>query len=132
MNRIVKYIISWLNLPRLIPSIIILFFYTKECRRDIYVNKKHYDCGLNMIGAFMFLMVFDKWFRNLFYYRIGKWKYLISFLAPPYPSFFIGTYSQIGEGFLCVHPYSTYVNAKSVGANFTIRNNVTIGNNGGG
>lgn len=76
-------------------------------------------------------MVFDQWYRNLFYHRIGKWKYLISFLAPPCESFFIGTYASVGEGFLCVHPYSTYVNVKAVGKNFTVRNNVTIGNNGG-
>ena len=128
----IKLIITFLNLPRLLPAILLLLFFIDDCKLDIAVNKKHHLCRLPLIGAFCYLMVFDKWFRNLFYYRIGKYKYFISFLAPPAPSFFIGTYAKIGKGFLVIHPYSTYVNVKSVGNNFTIRNNVTIGNNKGG
>lgn len=37
----------------------------------------------------------------------------------------------MGKSFLCVHPFGTYVNAKSIGDYFTIRNNVTIGDKNG-
>ena len=57
---------------------------------------------------------------------------MISFLAPPYATFFIRTYAKIGKGFLLVHPYATNVNAKSVGDNFTVYNGVSIGDNNGG
>jgi serine O-acetyltransferase len=36
---------------------------------------------------------------------------------------------EIGKGFQCVHPFATIVNAKKIGDNFSVRNNVTIGNN---
>lgn len=46
---------------------------------------------------------------------------------PPHNSFVIGTYADIGPGFLGVHPIGSYVNAKKIGENFTIRNNTVIG-----
>lgn len=30
---------------------------------------------------------------------------------------------------MCIHPFATTVNAESIGKNFIVRNNVTIGNN---
>lgn len=74
-------------------------------------------------------MTFDKMFRSLFYYRIGRIKYLISWIAPAHDSFVIGTYAKIGKGFLCLHPIGTYVNAKSIGDYFVIKNNTVIGAN---
>lgn len=132
MNLLIKYLIVILNIPRLIPAMIVLFFFRKECEEDVRVNKEWHSCRLPFFAAFCWLMVFVKWYRNLFYYRIGKWKYLISFLAPPYATFFIRTYAKIGKGFLLVHPYATNVNAKSVGDNFTVYNGVSIGDNNGG
>lgn len=132
MNLLIKYLIVILNIPRLVPAMIVLFFFRKECEEDIRVNKEWHSCRLPFFAAFCWLMVFVKWYRNLFYYRIGKWKYLISFLAPPYATFFIRTYAKIGKGFLLVHPYATNVNAKSVGDNFTVYNGVSIGDNNGG
>ena len=55
----------------------------------------------------------------------------MQFLAPCHNPFFINTYMHVGKSFLCVHPFGTYVNAKSVGNNFSIRNNVTIGDKNG-
>lgn len=132
MNLYIKYLIVILNIPRLIPAMIVLLFFRKECEEDIRVNQKWHSCRLPFFAAFCWLMVFVKWYRNLFYYRIGRWKYLISFLAPPYATFFIRTYAKIGKGFLLVHPYATNVNAKSVGDNFTVYNGVSIGDNNGG
>lgn len=77
-------------------------------------------------------MVFDRYYRNLFYYRVGKWKYLISFLAKPHPCLTIGTYTVIGKGCHFEHPFATIINAQSIGDNFEVRNNVTIGAKGKG
>ena len=132
MIKLVKLFFTFLNLPRLIPSLCVLVFFYGRCKGDIVVNKEHHSCNLPSVLAFMYLMTFDKWFRNLFYYRIGHVKYLISFFMPSFPSFFIVTYAKIGEGVTLIHLYATYINAVSVGDHFTIRNNVTIGNSGGG
>lgn len=66
------------------------------------------------------MMVFEKWFRNVFYYRIGQSKYLIRFFVPSVSTFFIAT-AKIGKGFLVVNPYATNVNAKSIGDSFTVK-----------
>ena len=132
MNLYIKYLIVILNIPRLIPAMIVLLFFRKKCEEDIRVNQEWHSCRLPLFVAFCWLMVYAKWFRNLFYYRIGRWKYLISFLAPPVSTLFIHTYAKIGKGCLVVHPYATTVNAKSVGDYFTVKNNVTIGENKGG
>ena len=130
-NLIIKYLIIFLNIPRLLPAVLLLLVFRDECELDVEVNKNFHSCKLSFVCAFCYLMVFQKWFRNLFYYRIGKFKYLISFLMPPFPSFFIGTYAKVGKGFLVVHPYATNVNAKSVGEYFTVKNNVTVGEHKG-
>lgn len=127
----IKYLIVILNIPRLIPAIVFLLIFRKECEEDVRINKEWHSCRLPFVAAFCYMMVFEKWFRNVFYYRIGRYKYLIRFLAPAVSTFFIGTYAKIGKGFLAVHPYATNVNAKSIGDYFTVKNNVTIGENRG-
>lgn len=128
----IKYLVVILNIPRLIPAVILLLFFRKECEEDVRINKEWHSCRLPFVAAFCYIMVFEKWFRNVFYYRIGRYKYLIRFLMPPVSTFFIGTYANIGKGFLAVHPYATNVNAKKIGDYFTVKNNVTIGENKGG
>ena len=49
---------------------------------------------------------------------------------PPAPLFHHPTL-QDRERFFVVHPYSTNVNAKSIGEHFTVKNNVTIGEHKG-
>ena len=56
-------------------------------------------------------------------------QYTFRFLAPPHPCFTIATDSKIGGGVVCVHPFSTIINADAIGKNLLIRNTVTIGNN---
>ena len=75
----------------------------------------------------MRLMTFNKYYRNLFYHRIGNYHYFISFLAPKHPCFTIGTHTVIGKGLRLEHPFASIINAESIGDCFEIRNNVTIG-----
>ena len=54
---------------------------------------------------------------------------LLKFLLPKYASFYIGVVPSIGgKAFVLNHPYSTIINAKSIGSNFTICQLTTIGN----
>ena len=131
MNKtiVIKITISWINLLRFFPHLLFYLIFYSSIKEDIRRGMFHH--GINKTSLFcgwLYLMTWDKWYRNLFYYRIGHFKYLVSFLARPCDSFFIGTYAKIGDGFLCVHPFSTYVNAESIGNNFEVKNNVTIGN----
>lgn len=68
-------------------------------------------------------------FRNLFYHRVGLFSLFIKWMCRPCDTFVIGRKTKIGKGLLCVHPFATVINAKSVGDCFTIKNCVTIGIN---
>lgn len=127
-----KWLIVIINVPRFLLHIILYGLFRRKCQADVQVGMCHHCVSGSLWCGFLYLMVFDKTFRNLFYHRIGSFKYLIYYWAPPHNSFVIATYSRIDEGFLCIHPIGTFVNASSVGKYFTVKNNVTIGNNGGG
>lgn len=125
----IKKLITLLNIPRLLLHII--FFYLKydNCKDDVVVCMKLRPFKSSIFWSFCYLLTFDKTFRNLFYRRIGNAKYLIWYRLWPHPSFTLATDMKIGSGFQCVHPFATIVNAKEIGLNFSVRNNVTIGNN---
>ena len=137
MNKIdiIKTIISYINFPRFIFHIF-CFLISKNKKNiltDIQKALFHKKNKFNtLIVGFVFLLTFDKYFRNLFYYRIGYLKYLCSWIAAPHPSFIIGTYTQIGKSMLAVHSFSSVINAKSIGDDFIIKNDVTIGQGSNG
>lgn len=69
-------------------------------------------------------------YRTLLNYRLGKWGRYIKLIVPNYSCFFIAsTVESIGGG-ACVinHPYSTIINAKKIGRDFTCCHLTTIGN----
>lgn len=74
---IFKLLITFLNIPRLLLHLLVFVIYKDKCKDDVIVNLEHshYNCGLYI--GFLYLLVFDKPFRNLFYWRIGKLKYLM-------------------------------------------------------
>jgi serine O-acetyltransferase len=95
----------------------------------VAIGMVHHKIKGSLVAGFLYLLTFDKTYRNLFYYRIGTYKYLMYYWVPPHNSFVIASHSEIGEGFLGYHPIGTFVNAQRIGTNFVVRNNVTIGNN---
>ena len=127
----IKLIITILNSPRMIFHLIFFIIFYNKIKDDVCVAMRHrsYNCGV--VLGFMYLLVFDKTYRNLFYYRIGKWHYLIYYIFPPHDSFVIATKQEVGKGFLCIHPIATFVNAQNIGRNFVVKNSCTIGENRG-
>lgn len=80
----------------------------------------------------VFWLATRKPYRNLFYYRIPKARYL-KILLPEYPLFTIVSGVEIdGGAFVLNHPYGTIVNAKRIGTKFTCCHLTTIGNGGHG
>jgi len=131
MNK-VKLLITWLNAPRLLLHVLFFYLHRKELLPDVKAQLKHRRMTCGSVMGLMYLLVFDKTFRNLYYWRIGKAKYLMYYWLPPHPSFVIGTNQQIGGGFLGVHPIGSFVNAERIGRNFEVKHGVTIGYNGHG
>lgn len=76
-----------------------------------------------------YFLIFQRPFRNLYYYRMGIYKGLIlSFFLHSYKDFYIYSKQLGGAAFVLNHPYSTIINAKSIGSNFTVCQLTTIGN----
>lgn len=68
----------------------------------------------------------SKPFRNIFYYRIGHGAGLLCKILKAEPTFSLA--GDIKGGLVAFHPFSTIVNAKSIGRNFTCRQCTVIGN----
>ena len=126
MIRLIKYtILSIVYFPH------ILLFWTSHNRKcimeDIRVN--NYKNGFKELpgGGYNLVLqlVNNKYFRNLFYFRLGNKAKLVSWYCHPVPFFIIST--KLGPGCYVAHPYSTTIFAKTIGRNFTCHQNTTIG-----
>lgn len=94
---------------------------------DSDVEEMQKRCNMSDKSLLYWLVTY-KQYRNLFYYRIPKTRYL-RFLLPQYPFFTIVSRGGIGKNaFVLNHPYSTIINAKKIGSNFTVCQLTTIGN----
>lgn len=78
---------------------------------------------------FVCLMSEYKEFRNICYYRMGKWQYLVRWMCPPLDSLYIHC-KDIGGGLLIQHGFATIIQAEHIGKNAKIFQQVTIGYNG--
>lgn len=71
-------------------------------------------------------MSFYPEFRNVFYLRIGSWKHLLNIICPRLSTLYIYT-NDIGKGLFVQHGFATIIAAKSIGENFWVNQQVTIG-----
>lgn len=129
MTEIIKNIIAIFSLIRLWPHCFLYLANRKKLKEDIIINASYPN---NEFLKFLRLMVFKKQFRNLFYYRMGGVSMLVSWLAPRYETFIIGTHTSIGPGMTPAHAYATIINAERIGKSFTVFQGVTVGVSNGG
>lgn len=112
------------------PHMLCVFFAKKNIKELIAsdVEEMNRREGLNK-GLFHYI-IFNKPYRNLFYYRIGRVSSILNKILRPYPLFQINsTIESIGKSaFVLNHPYGTIINAKKIGDNFTCCQLTTIGN----
>ena len=77
---------------------------------------------------FIYMLHNNRYYRSLFYYRVGPiWSLLISWYRPGDRYFTIAKDMSVGEGLLMAHPYATILNAESIGRNFSCLHCTTIG-----
>lgn len=73
-------------------------------------------------------IVYNRYYRNIFYYRIGVYKSLLLKIYCPEDRYFtISRSCEIGEGLWIAHPYATNLSAKSIGKNFHCIHCTTLG-----
>lgn len=82
--------------------------------------------------ALLYMLHTDRYFRNLFYHRIGPAKaLLISWMHPGARTLIIPYSTKIGTGMRMAHAYATVLNAETIGDNFSFLHCTTIGKKAG-
>ena len=113
-----------------------LFYLLSKNKKTIqYDVKRWIELTINEYHGTIFdlwyLLVFWKEFRNVFYLRIGVWRYLLQWYIRPLQSLFINTPSDcFGAGTFIQHGFATIIAAERIGRNCFINQQVTIGYNG--
>lgn len=75
----------------------------------------------------------NRYFRHVFYYRIGPtFDMLFGWYRPGDKYFWVPFSTKLGNGLTYAHPYSTVLNAESIGDNFSCLHCTTIGKKGPG
>ena len=128
LNRLITII----KAPLVLPHLAFFAFSntkSKEMVREDVVEMNR-QCKLRQSLAYYLLC--RKPYRNLFYYRIPKARFL-KLLLPEYPLFTIVHGVSIEGGvFVLNHPYGTILNAKKIGKGFTCCHLTTLGNSAHG
>ena len=87
---------------------------------------------LPMLLLLLYFLHNNKYYRNVFYYRIGPAIALfISWWRAGDHSFIIPDSTRFGKGISIAHPYSTVLNAESIGDNFSCIHCTTLGKKDG-
>jgi serine acetyltransferase len=95
---------------------------------DIQKLKSQLSITLNNRWALLYFLHNNRYYRCLFYHRIGPIKSLLISWIRPGDRYFLLPYStKIGKGLVFAHPYSTVLNAERIGDNFRCVHCVTIG-----
>ena len=138
MKKIIKKIYVYLNMIRSIIPYLAYCVSNNESKllieKDMYrwINTYKLDNNKNIKFLYLnWLLVNYKEFRNIYVYRIKNTSQclaiLIKIIYPVEKSLYIVT-PEIGGGLMIFHGFSTIINAKKIGENFSVYQNVTIGN----
>ena len=124
MNPYAQAAILTASTLRMLPHIFLYLLHRRELDADLACYRE----GKPGVGTFIKVATRQRWFRNLFYYRMGDYRSVfIKWMLPPDPTLHIWC-PRIGPGAHFEHNYSTYLNAESIGSNFYCLQLVTLGN----
>ena len=123
-----RTVVALFSAIRLIPHVILLNIHSPKSiiKYDVQRWLKCYQIETNTQFGFIYLMTYFPEYRNLFYKRIGIFSILISWLCPKMSTLFIIT-RDIGPGLFIQHGFATIINAKSIGKDCWVNQQVTIG-----
>ena len=118
------FLFCWLYLPH-----ILLYSFGIGCvKYDVLRLRKQLSIRMCAGLAFIYHIHNNRYFRSLFYYRIGPiWTLLIGWWRPGDRYFQISYTTHIGKGMLIAHPYATIINAEYIGDNFSCLHCTTLG-----
>lgn len=118
----------------LLPHIIVFTFLNFYNRGGKFLADLHRWKSIKNLSsksdfwAFVYLLMVFPEMRSVFYWRLGKWTKLVFFWMPGRTNLHIVTNPKNVEGgFYVGHGWGSVVNAKSIGRNFRVGQNVTVG-----
>lgn len=101
--------------------------------KDLYARKK--SINASALGRCVDLaaeLMNSRYFRTLFYFRThGNAAKILRIFYPKSGSFIIDVNTVLGSGLRLAHPYSTILNAQSIGENCYVNHLVTVGEKNG-
>lgn len=122
-----------LSFMRFLPHLLVFAFSGNKTiiKVDISAYKDEYGLKGGTVYLLVHLLTHNTSFRSLFYYRIGKWKWICRWLGKGTVNLTLPPTVKIGGGLLLFHAYGTILNAKSIGKGCRIVHNVTLGDKNG-
>lgn len=117
-----KYTKTFIYSPILLLCVLAYLF----SKRKEIIAADMQRLGYRKLKGIVSLLVSNKEFRNIFYYRIGLPGRFLNIFLRENPTLHIMT-KNIGEGLLIIHGDSTFLNAKKIGNNLYVNQCVTIG-----
>lgn len=127
---LLKYIVSIIMVWLYIPHMLIYFFSKNRSKiaSDLEAMSHQIKINISTFGKLIFFLHNKRFYRSLFYYRIGPIpELLISWYRPADKLFTISKTCNIGYGFDPIHPYATVINADKIGNNFRCLHLTTLG-----
>lgn len=133
MKKVFFLFWGWLTIPHILCYLVAKNKQTidKDIARWVQCTNQHnpFGGGKSNLLNLMWLLIFLKEYRNVFYLRMGFKKYFLRYL-PPLSTLYICTKSEnFGAGTFIQHGFSTIISADKIGENCWINQQVTIGFN---
>lgn len=122
----VSLIFCWLYLPHIL-IFAVCGGKSANIKSDLRAISHQLNIRLPLFLQLIYQLHNNRYFRHVFYYRIGPvWDMLIGWYRPGDKYFWIPFSTKVGKGIRYAHPYSTVLNAESIGDNFSCIHCVTI------
>lgn len=130
LRDLIRLIVALLFSFLYIPHILVCYLGGRKniITEDLKQLKEQLSINIPSILLLIFFLHNNRYFRTLFYFRIGPILSLfISWYRPGEHSFIIPYSTKIGHRIWIGHPYSTVLNAESIGDDFRCIHCTTLG-----
>lgn len=132
LRFIMSLVLFWLYIPHLLALFCCGRGRKKLVFSDINAMQSQLNIKLSGVLLLLYFLHNNRYYRSLFYFRIGPiLSLLVGWYRPGDRCFIFSQTTKIGEGFWFAHPFSTVINAESIGKNFRCRHLTTVGKGDG-
>ena len=135
IRDLIKWLMSLVFFFLYLPHLLFYAYVTLFSRKtrflidsDLEPQRKSVHVHLPRVLLLLFLLHNNEYYRSLFYHRTGPaFHLLFGWYRPGCNSFIIPFSTTIGPGLSFAHPYSTVLNAESIGSGLKVLHCTTIG-----